>query len=342
MGTEPAVKVAILDDYQGAAEKMADWDLLPNGIEVVIFNVHMAGIKTLVSRLHEFHVISTMRERTPFHRELMSRLPNLTLLTTTGMQNVVIDLEAATDLGILVCGTGGPTSPGLPVDMSDVVELTWGLIHCLARNIHREDAAVRRGRWQTGVGTSLKGKTLGLLGLGNLGTQVAAIGAAFGMRVIAWSQNLTRTAASRHGVDLVSKEKLFSESDFLSIHLKLSDRTRGLVGKHELGQMKPPAFLINTSRGPIVEEKALVEALMAGSIGGAALDVFDQEPLPKEHPFLSLENVLLSPHVGYVAENTYRVFFRDTVANIAACLEGRPVRVMNPDVLKKTNLRALP
>jgi len=339
--TTHTVKIAVLDDYQGAAEKMADWDLLPGGIEVEIFNVHMSGVKTLATRLHEFHVISTMRERTPFHRELLSRLPNLKLLTTTGMQNVAIDLEAATDLGIIVCGTGGPTAPGLPIDMSDVVELTWGLLHCMARSIHREDAAVRRGRWQTSVGTSLKGKTLGLLGLGKLGSRVAVIGKAFGMRVIAWSQNLTRAAATDHGAELVTKDELFATSDFLSIHLKLGDRTRGLVGKHELGLMKPTACLINTSRGPIVEEKALIEVLVAGAIGGAALDVFEQEPLPAEHPFLSLENVLLSPHVGYVAENTYRVFFRDTVANIAAYLEGRPVRVMNPDVLSKQRSRQI-
>jgi phosphoglycerate dehydrogenase-like enzyme len=262
----------------------------------------------------------------------MSRLPNLKLLTTTGMHNAAIDLDAATELGILVCGAGEPEIPGQPPDMSDVVELTWGLILSLARHIPQEDAAVRKGRWQTSVGMSLKGKTLGILGLGNLGKPVAAIGRALGMSVIAWSKNLSQEAAVRDGAELTTRDGLFTGSDVLSIHLKLSDRTRGLIGKRELGLMKPTALLINTSRGPIVNEDALIEALINRSIGGAGLDVFEEEPLPLEHPFLSLDNVVLTPHIGYVAEDTYRSFFKDTVANILAYLDDSPVRVMNPGV----------
>lgn len=331
------VKVAILDDYQEVALKMADWNSLPAGTEIKVFNKHISDKDELVKRLNEFQVISTMRERTPFDRDLFSRLPNLKILVTTGMHNVAIDLDAAADLGILVCGTGGPTAPGLEIDMSDVVELTWGLILSLARRIPWEDNGVRKGHWQTSVGISLREKTLGILGLGNLGSQVAGIGRAFGMSIIAWSQNLTNKATAKVGALLVTKDELFASADILTIHLRLSDRTRGLVGEHELGLMKQTSYLINTSRGPIVNEKALIKALSNKSIGGAGLDVFDHEPLPAEHPFLSLDNVILTPHIGYVSDNTYRVFYKDTVEDILGYLEGRPVRVMNPAVMTKNS-----
>jgi phosphoglycerate dehydrogenase-like enzyme len=327
-----AIKVAVLDDYQGAALEMADWRLLASMVDITVFNDHLAKIDDLENRLKDFQIISTMRERTPFGRDLMIRLPNLRLLTTTGMHNVAIDLDAATELGILVCGTGGPITPGAKIDMNDVVELTWGLILSLAKRIPQEDAAMRKGQWQTSVGTSLKGKTLGILGLGNLGLQVADIGRAFGMSIIAWSQNLTQETAAKNNAELKGRDEFFSQSDIISIHLKLSHRTRGLVGRRELGLMKSTALLINTSRGPIVDENALIEALQKRSIGGAGLDVFDEEPLRAAHPFLTLENVVLTPHIGYVSENTYHAFFRDTVADILAYLENKPVRVMNPAV----------
>lgn len=331
--------VAILDDYQGAALRMGDWDKLPSFIKIEAFSDHLSDIEALEARLKKFQIISSMRERTLFGRELLSRLPNLRLLTTTGMHNAAIDLGAATDLGIMVCGTGEPLGPGRSIDMSDVVELTWGLILSLAKHIPQEDAAVRKGRWQVTIGTSLKGKTLGILGLGNLGKQVASIARAFGLSVIAWSENLTKGDADAQGVELATRDGLYANSDIISIHLKLSDRTHGLVGKRELGLMKPTAMLINTSRGPIVDEKALLEALVSRKIGGAGLDVYNEEPLPSEHPFLYLDNVVLTPHIGYVSESTYRAFFEDTIENIIAYLDDHPVRVMNPGVRKKPAVR---
>jgi len=236
--------------------------------------------------------VVAMRERTPFPKELMERLPRLELLVTTGMRNASIDMSAATNQGILVCGTrgGGPTT----------AELAWGLILALLRHIPQEYESIRQGHWQTTIGTGLKGKVLGLLGLGNLGSHMATIGRAFGMSVIAWSQNLTAERASQFGATLVTKDSLFARSDILSIHLQLSDRTRGLVGARELRLMKPTAYLVNTSRGPIVDEKALVQTLEAHSIAGAGLDVFDQEPLPSGHALTKLDNVVMTPHLGYV------------------------------------------
>jgi phosphoglycerate dehydrogenase-like enzyme len=332
------LKLAIIDDYQGAALRMADWRVIEKDVEITVFEKHLAETDAIVRRLKPFQIIATMRERTAFDAELLSKLPELRLLTTTGMHNVAIDLEFATQKGILVCGTGGPTAPGLPLDMSDVVELTWGLIFCLMRQIPQEDSAMRRGQWQTTVGTSLKNRTLGILGLGNLGREMARIAAVFGMPVIAWSQNLSQETAARHGVTIVSKAELFALSDVLTIHLKLGGRTTSLVGQAELEMMKPTAYLINTSRGPIVEEKALLAALTARRIAGAGLDVFDQEPLSAGHPLLSMDNVVLTPHLGYVADNTYRIFFRDTVEDVQAYLNGRPVRVMNPGVKWKEAL----
>jgi phosphoglycerate dehydrogenase-like enzyme len=313
--------VAVLDDYQNVALRMTDWSVLPKEVEVRVFQDHLKDEDALVGRLQDFAIVMAMRERTPFPRSTFARLPNLKLLTTTGMRNAAIDMQAATDHGVVVCGTGGVVYP--------TAELTWGLILSLLRHIHREDHAVRGGRWQISVGVDLNGKTLGVLGLGNLGSQVATVGKAFQMRVIAWSQNLTAERATHFGVELVSKDELLSQADIVSIHLVLSDRTRGLLGARELGLMKPTAYLVNTSRGPIVEEKALVEALQTTRIAGAALDVFDEEPLPLDHPLRHCENSVITPHIGYVTENTYKIFFDQTVENIKAFLDGTPIRVLN-------------
>ena len=327
-------KVAVLDDYQGVALQMANWGLLPESTQVQVFADHLESPDGVAERLREFEVVAAMRERTPFPRALLERLPRLRLLVTTGMRNASIDLDAATDLGIVVCGTGGLGYP--------TAELTWGLILSLTRHIPWEDAATRQGRWQTTVGIGLHGKVLGVLGLGRLGSQVAAIGGAFGMSVIAWSQNLTAEKAVELGATLVTKDELFARSDVLSIHLQLSQRTVGLVGSRELGLMKPTAYLVNTSRGPIVDEAAMVRALEEQAIAGAGLDVFDQEPLPSDHPLLHLDNTVLTPHLGYVTGEGYQVFFHDTVEDIAAYLRGRPVRVLNPGALETARGAAKP
>jgi phosphoglycerate dehydrogenase-like enzyme len=317
------VNIAVLDDYQGVALEMADWRVLPPECRVQVFRDHLSDLDALAERLRDFEVVTCMRERTPFHRDLLERLPNLRLLVTTGMRNAAIDLEAATDLGVLVCGTaGGPDAPP--------AELTWGLILALVRHIPREDAATRGGHWGTTVGMSLEHKVLGVLGLGRLGAKVAKVGAAFEMSVIAWSQNLTAEKAAQCGATLVTKDELFARSDILTVHVQLSARTRGLVGSRELSLMKPTAYLINTARGPIVDEAALVHALKARAIAGAGLDVFDQEPLPPRHPLTLLDNTLLVPHVGYVTKEQYQVRYRDTVEDIAAYLRGEPLRVLNP------------
>src|SRR6266436_6017728 len=319
-------RVAILDDYQGIALEMANWSALPSDCQVQVFSDHLTDLAALAERLSHFDIVTCMRERTPFRRDLMERLPNLRLLVTTGMRNAAIDVEAATDLGVLVCGTsGGPESPP--------AELTWGLILALVRHIPREDAATRRGHWGTTVGMCLENTVLGVVGLGRLGAKVARVGVAFDMSVIAWSENLTAERAAECGATLVTKDELFARSDVVSIHVQLSARTRGLVGARELGLMKPTAYLINTARGPIVDEAALVNALQARAIAGAGLDVFDEEPLPPGHPFLALDNTLLVPHIGYVTREQYQVRYRDTVENVAAYLRGEPLRVLNPEAL---------
>ena len=318
-------KVAILDDYQNVALDMADWTVLASECEVHAFRDHLTDVDAIAERLQAFEIVTCMRERTPFGRDLLERLPNLRLLVTAGMRNAAIDVEAATQRGILVCGTsGGPLGPP--------AELAWGLILALIRHIPREDAAVREGQWGTTLGMSLEGKVFGTLGLGQLGTRVAKVGAAFGMSIIAWSQNLTAARASQVGATLVSKDDLFAQSDILSINVQLSDRTRGLVGARELGLMKPTAYVINTARGPIVDEAALVQALRSGTIAGAGLDVFDEEPLPADHPLKSLDNTLLVPHIGYVTEDQYRVRYSQTVEDVAAYLQGKPIRILNPEV----------
>lgn len=314
-------RVAVLDDYQGCALQMADWNAVSSQAEIQVFRDHLQEEEALIERLRDFDIIVAMRERTPFPRSLLERLPQLRLLVTTGMRNASIDLQAATDCGILVCGTAGLPYP--------TAELTWGLILALLRQIPREDRATREGKWQISLGIGLQGKTLGIMGLGRLGSQVAAVGKAFQMPIIAWSQNLTAERASQCGARLVSKEELLSQSDILTIHLVLSDRTRGLIGAKELGMMKSTAYLINTSRGPIVEEQALIQALQQGTIAGAGLDVFDEEPLPLDHPLRRLENTVITPHLGYVTVETYRVFYGDAIEDILAFLQGKPVRTLN-------------
>jgi phosphoglycerate dehydrogenase-like enzyme len=316
------VRIAILDDYQDVALRMTDWGALPADVEVRVFKDHLKDHDALVERLKGFEVVMAMRERTPFPRSLLARLPQLRLLTTTGMRNAAIDVQAAADCGVVVCGTGGVLSP--------TAELTWGLILALFRHIPREDQATRAGQWQVSMGIGLQGKTLGVIGLGNLGSQVATVGKAFQMRVVAWSQNLTAERAEKFGAALVGKDELLSQADVVTIHLVLSERTRGLLKARDLGLMKSTAYLVNTSRGPIVDEPALVEALQKKAIAGAALDVFDEEPLPLDHPLRRLENTVVTPHVGYVTTETYKIFFDQTVENIRAFLDGKPVRVINP------------
>ena len=316
------MKAAVLDDYQNVALEMADWAALSPEVEVVVFTEHRTGTELLSGMLGDFEIIIVMRERTPFDRGLLEKLPNLKLLITTGMRNASIDLGAATELGIPVCGTHG-SGPA-------TAELAWGLILSLLRSIPAEDASIRRGGWQTTLGIELKGKVLGLLGLGKLGSHMAAVGNAFDMEVIAWSQNLSAEKAAGCNASLVSKDQLFAQSDVLSIHTRLSDRTIGLIGKHELGLMKPTAFLINTSRGPIVNEAALIAALESGTIAGAGIDVFDPEPLPSDHAFRRLENTVVTPHIGYVTREAYRVFFTEAIEDINSWLAGSPVRLLNP------------
>ncbi|WP_448627720.1 D-2-hydroxyacid dehydrogenase family protein [Geodermatophilus sp. URMC 64] len=313
-------RIAVLDDYQYVAASYADWSRLREPVEVVEFADHVDDVDTLVRRLQPFDVIVAMRERTPFPRALLERLPNLKLLVTTGGTNKSIDVAAAAERGVVVCGTGAHPS--------GTAELTWALILAVARHVPQEDAAVRAGGWQQTVGLDLAGGTLGVIGLGRLGSRVAGIGQAFGMDVVAWSQNLTDERAAEVGVRRVSKEELLSSADVVTIHLQLSDRTRGLIGRAELSLMKPTAILVNTSRGPIVDEQALVEALRGGAIHGAGVDVFDQEPLPRHHPLRELRRAVLTPHLGYVTEKTYEVFYRDAVDDVAAWLAGEPIRVV--------------
>jgi len=311
------VKIAVLDDYQNVALSIGDWKSIPDG-EVEAFHDHIDDEVALVARLEPFEVIVAMRERTPFPRSLVERLPNLKLLVTTGARNASFDMAALKERGIAVCGTrGSPTS---------TAELTWGIILGLLRHLPEEDRNVREGRWQTTIGPSLSKLTLGCLGLGNLGKQVARVGKAFQMDVIAWSQNLTQERCDEVGARLVTKEQLFSQADIVTIHLVLSDRSRGLVGERELALMKPSAVLINTSRGPIVDETALIRAVDEERIAGAGIDVYAVEPLPADHPYRSLKHTLLTPHIGYVSSDGYGIMYGDAVEDIKAFLQGAPVR----------------
>jgi phosphoglycerate dehydrogenase-like enzyme len=316
------MQVAVLDDYQGAALKSADWQSLHPKISVEAFPEHIADEAALARRLHTVECVVLMRERTQFRRSLIEKLPNLRLIVSAGMRNAAIDVDAATERKIQVCGTdmlGYPTA-----------ELAWGLILAATRHIAAEDAAMRQGRFQTpALGLGLQGKTLGVLGLGRLGSQVAKVGKAFGMKLIAWSQNLTDEKAAAEGAQRVSKEELFAQSDVITIHLVLSPRSRGLVGAAELGRMKPGAYLVNTSRGPIVEEAALVATLKSRRIAGAALDVYDVEPLPKDHVLRTLDNVVLTPHLGYATAEAFRTIYAQAVETIGAFLDGKVVRPIN-------------
>jgi phosphoglycerate dehydrogenase-like enzyme len=316
-------RVAVLDDYQGAAVAAPQWGGLPPGVELTFFRDHLSDEDAVAERLRPFEVVAAMRERTPFPASLLGRLPNLRLLVTTGMRNRSIDLDGARERDIVVSGTDGRTS-------NNTAELAWGLILAVTRHIPAEERAVRDGRWQTTVGTELAGKRLGLLGLGRIGSQMAVIGRAFAMEVVAWSQHLTPEAAAGAGATRVEKTELLSTSDVVSIHLVLSDRTRGLIGATELASMRPTAYLINTSRGPIVDEGALVGALRRGVIAGAGLDVFDQEPLPLDHPLRDLPSAVVTPHLGYVTKETYAEFFAGIVDAIAGWLAGSPVRQLTP------------
>jgi phosphoglycerate dehydrogenase-like enzyme len=308
-------KIAVLDDYQNAALQSADWSVFSGRADITVFQDHLDDTDAVIERLLPFDIICVMRERTPLPRDVIVRLPNLKFVASTGPVNASIDVVAAADRGIVVSHTGYRSDP--------TIDLTWALILASARNIVTESNSLRSGGWQRTVGTELRGKTLGVLGLGRIGSEVARIGRAFGMDLIAWSRNMTPEAAQAAGAVLVSKDELFEQADILTIHLVLSGRTRGLVGAAELALMKPTARLINTSRGPIVDEQALISALRNKQIAGAAIDVFDIEPLPASHPFRTLDNVLATPHIGYVAQGLYRTFYEDSVSNIRKWLDSR-------------------
>jgi len=308
------MQVAVFDDYQNVAMQLADWSGVRRHAVITVFNDHVADPSAVVERLRPFDVVCVMRERTPLTREILQQLPNLKLIASTGPRNASIDTQTAADLGIAVTATGYDSTP--------TIEFTWSLILASSRGIDREAASLRAGGWQMGLGSNLRSKSLGVVGLGNIGREVARIGLAFGMKVIAWSQNLTEEKASAAGATLVDKQTLFREADVVTVHLVLSSRTRGVIGAPEFGLMKPTARFVNTSRGPIVDEAALIEALQVRRSAGAAVDVFDVEPLPANHPFRKLDNVLATPHIGYVTDDLYRTFYGDAAANIAAWLEA--------------------
>jgi phosphoglycerate dehydrogenase-like enzyme len=315
------VAIAILDDYQNVALGMADWSGLQKEHKIVVFNARLPDVEAAARALAEFDVIGIMRERTPFRRALFEKLPKLKLLVTTGKRNASIDLEAAKAHGVAVCNTGGAGRA--------TAELAVGLMIALARHLREEFHTMRPGGgWQTTLGIDLEGRTLGILGLGNLGARVARIGAAMGMEVIAWSQNLTPEQAKERGAERVEKDELFRRADVISIHLVLSPRSRGLVGAGELRLMKPTALLINTSRGPIIDEAALLMALQEKRIAAFGGDTYDMEPLPPDHPLRAEPRALLTPHLGYVTEETYRDFFGGMVKAIEAWLAGKPINVL--------------
>ena len=309
------VAVAILDDYQGVALRMADWSVLDGRAAITVFNDHLANPDAVVERLKGFEVLCVMRERTPLPRATLERLPRLRLIVSTGPRNAAIDTAAAADLGIAVGFTGYTSAP--------TIEMTWALILAASRHLVAENLAFRRGGWQQSVGVGLAGKTLGVLGLGRIGGAVAEVGGLFGMKVLTWSPNMTPERAAERGATAVSKEELLRRSDVLTLHMVLSPKTRGLLGADDLALMKTSSLLVNTSRGPLVDEAALVSALTSRRIAMAALDVFETEPLPADHPFRSLDNVLGTPHIGYVADDLYRTFHGDTVKAVDAWLTER-------------------
>lgn len=321
------MRVAVIDDFLKIALKTADWSAVQTKAEVAVFTDHLADPDKLVERLKPFEIVAVMRERTAFPRTVLEKLPNLKFLATTGRANRSLDMAAATERGVIVSGT---ESLG-----NSTCELAWGLILAVARNIPANDADLRRGGWQLGTGMALQGKTLGILGLGKIGARSAQVALAFGMKAIAWSQNLTEARCREIGVEkAASKEELLARADVVTIHLVLGERTRGLIGAKEFGLMKPSAILVNTSRGPIVEQDALLEALQTGRIAGAGLDVYDIEPLPADHPLRSAPRAVLTPHLGYVSDTSFDAFYGQTVENIASWLDGKPIRVVNPEVLQ--------
>ena len=312
------MRIAILDDYQNVSHQFADWSRLAADHDITVFN---APLTDRAAQLKEFDIICAMRERTVFDRALIEQLPNLKLIVTTGMRNASIDSAACADRDVLVCGTG---SHGQAAG-----ELTFALIMALARVLPQEIASLRAGTWQQSIGRALYGSTLGIIGLGQIGKQMADFAKPFGMNVLAWSQNLTEARCAEVGVGYAPKNDLLAQSDFVTIHLKLSDRTRGFFGAAEFAAMKPDAYLVNTARGPIVDQDALIDAVTNGRIAGAALDVFDEEPLPAGHPLLDAPNLLLTPHLGYVTREIYAIFYSDTIEAIDAFLAGNPVRVIS-------------
>jgi D-3-phosphoglycerate dehydrogenase len=315
------IRAAILDDYQNVAMSFADWSPIAKDVEVKVFTEPFKNRDEAIKALQGFAVIVGMRERTPFPRAMIEALPDLKLLITTGARNNSFDLKAAAERGVTVCGTGGFGSP--------TTGIVFGLLLELTRRIGFENARLKAGQpWQVTIGPDLEGMTLGVLGLGKLGQRSAAVAKAFGMNVIAWSQNLTPEKAAAAGATYVSKEELFAKADVITIHVVLSDRSRGLVGAADLGRMKKTAYLINTSRGPIIDEAALIAALKGKRIAGAGLDVFDVEPLPLDHPYRTMDNVVITPHLGYVSTQNYAKYFPDIVTDIRAFLDGKPVRVV--------------
>ncbi|WP_449102487.1 D-2-hydroxyacid dehydrogenase family protein [Pseudomonas extremaustralis] len=315
-----SIQIAVIDDWQNVASSVVDWSVLASVGQVHFLHDYPADTATLVQRLQGFEVICVMRERTSFDKALLQGLPKLKLLVTGGMRNAAIDIPAAKSLGIQVCGTDSYKHAA--------PELTWALIMASTRNLLAEANSLRAGNWQVGLGGDLYGKTLGILGLGSIGQKVAQFAQVFGMRVIAWSENLTPQRAAEAGATWVSKRELFEQADILTVHLVLSERSRGLVDAEALSWMKPSARLVNTARGPIVDEQALVQALECGRLAGAALDVYAQEPLPLDHPFRRLPNVLATPHVGYVSEQNYRQFYQQMIEAIQAWAKGAPIRVL--------------
>ena len=315
------MRVVVLDDYQGVARALGPWRLVPQA-SVEVLRAHVADPGELAARLRHADAVVLMRERTPVGAPLLDALPDLRLIITTGRQNAAVDVAAAAERGVTVCGTDS--------DLSGTVELTWALVLALSRSLVAEDAAVRRGGWQSTLGRGLRGDVLGVLGLGRIGSEVARVGAAFGMEVVAWSAHLTQEAAQAVGVRRVDEDELLGTADVLTVHLRLSDRTHGIVGAAQLAMMKDTALLVNTSRGPLVDEAALVAALHAGTIGGAALDVYGQEPLPAGSPLRTAPRTVLTPHLGYVTQQNYAVFYRQVVEDLQAYLLGRPVRVLTP------------
>jgi D-3-phosphoglycerate dehydrogenase len=316
-----AYRCAILDDYQNVALKLADWSPVAKDVDITVFNQPLGGQDKVIKALADFEIVCGMRERTPFPRAVIEALPKLKLLITTGARNASFDLEAAKERKVTVCGTPGLGNPTAGIAIGLMLELT--------RRIGYENARMKAGElWQTTIGLDLDGHTLGVIGLGKLGTRVAQIAKAFGMKVIAWSQNLTPEKCQEAGVQYAGKEDLLRQADFISIHVVLSPRTRGLLGAKELSLMKPTGYLINTSRGPIIDEAALLAALKERRIAGAGLDVFDTEPLPVDHPLRRLDNVVLTPHLGYVSVQNYRAYFAGVVEDIRGFLDGKPVRAM--------------